>query len=68
VKQVAGLFWLQIDCLILVIVRSDYILPPLVRAVGPYSSGLNDPAYAHVPYAYTQVDHVIVRTYNDSWF
>jgi hypothetical protein len=49
VKQVASLCWLQIDCLILVIVRSDYILSPLVRAVGPYLSRLDDPAYAHEP-------------------
>jgi hypothetical protein len=49
VKQAASLYWLQIDCLILVIVRSDYILPPLVRVVGSYSSRLDDPVYAHEP-------------------
>jgi hypothetical protein len=36
VKQVANFCWLPIDCLILVIVRSDYILFSLARAFGPY--------------------------------
>jgi hypothetical protein len=44
VKQVAKIGWLQINCLILAFVRSDYILPSLVRAVGPYSSRLDDRA------------------------
>jgi hypothetical protein len=44
VKQVAKFCWLQIVCLILVVVRLDYILPPLVRAVGPCSSRLDDRA------------------------
>jgi hypothetical protein len=42
VKQVASLCWLQIDCLVLVIVRTDYILPSLVQAIGPYLSRLDD--------------------------
>jgi hypothetical protein len=59
VKQVANFRWLQIDCLVLVIIRSDYILPALVRAVGPYSSRLDNRARA---------DHVIVRTFTECLF